>query len=1453
MGWAAIQRGESLLLLSPTGSGKTLAAFLAAIDRLMFAPPPKPSARCRLLYVSPLKALATDVEKNLRAPIAGILRAAEAGDGPVHEPFVALRSGDTPARERARIQRTPPDILITTPESLYLLLTSNARALLASVETVIVDEIHTMVATKRGAHLALSLERLEALRPRAAPPLQRVGLSATQRPHEEAARLLGGGVIDRRGVAMPRPVTIVDAGTKKAWDLRVELPAPSDEELAAAARSKGRKELPAAPSIWPSIHPRLAALIRAHRSTMIFVNSRRLAERLAAAINDVAGEELALAHHGSIAKEQRAAIEDRLKRGDLRAIVATSSLELGLDLGAVDLVIQIEAPPSIASGLQRIGRAGHGVGEVSRGVIFPKFQGDLLAAAAAIEEMLKGAVEATRCPKNPLDVLAQQIVATAAMDEVTADELYDLARRSAPFFELQRSSFDGVLDMLSGRYPSDDFAELKPRIVFDRETGAVRARDGAKRLAVTSGGTIPDRGLYGVYLAGTEEKSVRVGELDEEMVFESKPGEVFLLGASSWRIEEITNDRVLVSPAPGEPGKMPFWRGDRPGRPIELGRAIGALARTLASESAAAGEARLRERHCLTAETASRLVSHIGAQIAAAGEVPSDRTIVIERYRDELGDMRVCILSPFGARVHAPWSTAVLVRLREIYDAQIEGLWSDDGLVFRMPALVDPPPIEPFFPPSEAIEDMVTRALGSSSVFAARFRENAGRALLIPRRRPGQRSPLWAQRKRAADLLAAASRWGSFPIVLETARECLRDVFDLPGLAELLAQIERKEVKVVTVDSRRPSPFASSLLFSYVASFLYDGDAPLAERRAQALTVDSGELRALLGEVDLGELIDPLVIEEVARSLQRLDGVRRIEGEEDLYDLLRAIGDLTEAEARLRASDEAPVAAWAEALVRARRIMPVTVAGEERFAVVEDAFRLRDALGVKVPPWVPKALLTGMEGADPLGDLVARYARTHGPFFAEDVAQRLGIGVAPVREAIARLVAAGKIIEAAKLYDAGVLATLKRRSLAKLRKEVEPVAPAALGRLLIEWQGVGKKRGGAEAILAAIEQLHGAPIAVSALDADVMPARVAHYRASDLDSMCASGELTWMGVEPIGGSDGRIVLVPPREMALLAPPPRRAEGDMAAKVRAALERRGAIFFDEIVAEAGAFSGDVFKALWDLVWAGEATNDTLAPLRSLFAGEDVSARRRPRPGLLRAPVKRRGPPGSEGRWSLVRCSGSASFTERSTSIARVLLERYGVLARDVALSEGVAGGFAAIYEVLKAMEEAGQVRRGYFVAGLGAAQFALPEVVDRLRALRDMPLEKTTVVLAATDPASPWGATLPWPAPAGDGQKPQRAAGALVVIMGGLVIGYLAKNERSLTVFWPEGEAEREALPGALAGALAALVEEGRRATLLIEDIDGGPAGESPVVPALAARGFTPTSKGYFKTKPRARL
>lgn len=1642
--WTAVGAGDHALVVAPTGSGKTLAAFLWSLDRLLTEPvPADPAQRCRVLYVSPLKALAADVERNLRSPLVGIRQAAHRLGSAVPDIAVGVRTGDTPPAERRAFATRPPDILITTPESLFLVLTSGARAGLAGVRTVIIDEIHAVAGTKRGAHLAVSLERLDALvesEARAAGgsvgPAQRIGLSATVRPVEAVARFLGGARTPADG---GRPVTVVQPPATKVVDVRVVVPVPDLADLAsaparrpsAAPTEEPGPDLsgpaagsPPRPSIWPHVEERVVDLVAEHRSTLVFTNSRRGAERLTARMNEVWAERqgqdvpdpgtlqpaqvqaqsgaavgvdtsdastiLARAHHGSMSRAERTRTESELKAGRLPAVVATSSLELGIDMGAVDLVVQVGSPPSVASGLQRVGRAGHQVGAVSRGIVFPTYRGDLVPAAVIAQRMREGRIEHLAVPANPLDVLAQQVVAMLAVQDWSVDDLAVLIRRAAPFAELGDATLNAVLDMLAGRYPSEEFAELRPRIVWDRSTGLLTGRPGALRLAVTSGGTIPDRGLYGVFLAtgsGSDDVPAdaevgaggtrlrggkRVGELDEEMVYESRVGDTFTLGSSTWRIEEITPDRVLVSPAPGLPGRLPFWKGDSPGRPAELGKALGGWVRGL--QAAAPEEARSTVLAAgLDDWAADNLLGYLSEQQAATGQVPDDQTIVVERFRDEIGDWRIVVHSPYGARVHAPWALVVAARLREKYGMDAAALHSDDGIVLRLPDMVGSGAgtwdaaaarwVEPDESPGVDLDDLlidpdevaeaVRGELGGSALFGARFREAAARALLLPRRRPDKRQPLWQQRQRSAQLLTVAARYPDFPILLEAARECLQDDFDVAALTELMRAVAARRVRVLEVTTPAPSPFAQSLLFGYTAQFLYDGDAPLAERRAAALTLDPTLLAELLGQGGSSQLADLLDPEAVLRTEAELTGTapgRQARHLEDVADVVRRHGPLTldEVVARVRPEHHDDVPAWLRELVSARRLLTVRLGagGTEHWAAVEDAGRLRDAFGVALPVGVPEAFTEIV--ADPLGDLVRRHARTHGPFTATQVAARFGIGVAVVGDVLRRLENAGALARGRlrpdvlggtgeDFCDTEVLRLLRRRSLAALRAEVEPVPQQALGVFLPRWQGVvdGRRPArlrGVDGLARVVEQLAGVAVPASALETLVLPARLPDYHPAMLDELTAAGEVLWAGHASLAARDGLVSLHPTAtaDLTLVIPPERVGAVDtpLHTAVLEALGGGGAFFLDALttrvhqllVARAEPRDDDadgsdpapppgqlrVLDAVWDLVWYGLVTNDGLAPLRARLgagpargSGGTAHPTRRTAPrgralgsSMLGGPGLRLARPGrpqaggatvrpdGAGRWSLLP-DREPDPTVRAHALAAQLLDRHGVLTRAVAPSEGVAGQFGQVYRVLAALEQAGQVRRGYFVEHLGGSQFALPGAVDQVRSdarsasdgevhvdspeplvvddtgpegagdRRGAPDEVPVVVLAATDPANPYGAALGWPDPPAQDDpeaqtarhRPGRKAGAVVVLVAGALVLYVERGGRTLLSFTDHPKALTRA-----AEALAATARTGRLGRVTLQRANGTDlidrtALASPVARALAQAGFGTTPRG----------
>ncbi len=1444
--WPAIATGENVLICAPTGSGKTLAAFLWALDRLIAdraAAGPDAEHRTRLVYVSPMKALSYDVERNLRVPLRGMGA----------DVRVAIRTGDTPARERAAMLRRPPDILITTPESLYLMLTSQAREILRTTEAVILDEIHAVAATKRGAHLALTLERLQEICPR---ELQRIGLSATQNPLEEVARFM---------VGPHRRARIIDIGASRPLDLRIHVPVESMVEADALPHGSdsldgiGGAEATRR-SIWPAMYPELLRLVREHRSTIVFVNSRRAAERLALRLNELAaagedrsesspdrspGTQLARAHHGSLSREERTTIEELLKAGELPCLVATSSLELGIDMGAVDLVIQVESPKSVARGLQRIGRSGHGVGATSKGRIYPKFRADLLECAVLTRMMREGRIEPTVVPRNALDVLAQQIVAIAASaDRVSVDELHALITRTYSYADLRRELLENVLDMLDGRYPSAEFGELRARINWDRLGGTIAARKGARQLAVTNAGTIPDRGLFAVTLPDGR----RVGELDEEMVYEARPGQTFLLGASAWRIEEIGRDRVIVTPAPGAPGAIPFWKGDSIGRPKELGEAIGAFARWAVDQDAAV----LQRDYDLDPLAAGNLLEFLAEQQAATGVLPSDRTVVIERFRDEIGDWRMCVLSPYGGRIHAAWGLALSARIRERYGLESDAIWSDDGIIVHLPDADDPPDAELVLPEPEEVEEAIVAELGGSALFGARFRENASRALLIPRAYPGRRTPLWQQRLKAQTLLEVARRYPDFPIILETYRECLRDVLDVPGLVGLLRAVRRREISLVEVETPTASPFASSLLFDYVANYMYEGDTPNAERRAAALALDRDLLRELLGQEELRDLIDPGALAALEDDLQRRSPRWQATGRDELLDVLRALGDLTEAEVADRVLAGLDAGGMLAELARERRAVRLRVGREPRWIAAEHAGLYRDALGCAPPSGLPDAFLVDVD--DALRELCLRHARCHGPFTTAELAGRYRVDPS---SALRELEAAGDLVRG-ELRPGGserewcspeVLRRLRRASLAALRREIEPADQRALAAFLPSWQGVDRHPpagAGIERLREALVSLQGLALTAEVWERDILPRRLGAYSPSWIDQLCASGELVWVGAGALGRRSGRVALYFRDDAAAIGPPPGTerlvAPGQVEHELVAARLAAGPCYFSDLVASIDLLPAALAETLWDLVWAGLVTNDAWAPLRA----PRLTVARPPRPGGpgLRsgrrfAPARRTGSGGQvAGRWSLTAplFPPPADPIARRRTLAELLLERYGILTRELVLAEGVTGGFAGLYDSLVALETLGVCRRGYFIEGLGGAQFALPGAVERLRAERRLDAV-APLVLAATDPAQPYGAALPWPrrdepARAGGPGAARRAArvpGAHVVLVGADLAVYVEAGGRGLQTYAAD---VRPAL-----AALAGSVQAGRIRKLDLERVDGRPVIGSPLEAVLVELGF----------------
>lgn len=1452
LGWPAIERGENALILAPTGSGKTLAAFLKCMD-VLYQEGDAARSGVQVLYISPLKALNNDIYRNLEVPLSEI--AAKADELGLTLPRLthAVRTGDTPQRDRAAMVKHPPDILITTPESLYLLLTSRSRQILQRVRYVIIDEIHALAPTKRGVHLSLSLERLEALLPH--PPV-RIGLSATQRPLEEVARFLGG---------VDRPVTIVDTGRRKELDLQVDVPVPEMRALPEG-------------TIWPAIYDRILELVRQHRSTLLFVNNRGLAERLTGQLNSLAGREVARVHHGSMSRESRQQVEEELKAGRLPCLVATSSLELGIDVGAVELVIQVESPRSVSRGLQRVGRAGHALGAAAKGRLIPKYRGDLLEMACIAREMRRGQVEETRVPTGALDVLAQQVVAMAAMDEWPVADLLQLIRRSYCYRDLTRRQLDAVLEMLSGRYPSADFRDLRPRIVWDRETGVIRAREGARTLAILSGGTIPDRGYYGVYIDGTDTK---LGEMDEEFVYESRVGDVFLLGTSSWRIKAVEHDRITVTKAAGQLPKMPFWKGEGLGRPFDLGQRLGAFTRTLVDRlNDPMLDKWLQEECCLSPQAATNLVRYLQDQMEQTGTVPTDRQLVVELFPDELGDQRLVILSPFGGRVNTAWAILLRRRIRQRMGLEAEVTSSDDVIHIRLPGrdrVVDLAELIRIRP-DEAM-DLLLDEVGNTPLFGAYFRMNAGRALVLPRPRPGRRRPFWLQRMKAADLLQVARQYGEFPVVLESYREVLRDVLDTEGLQLVLQMLQEGQMDVAAVETDSPSPMASQILLQFVAENLYEGDAPRAERKEALLALNRELLEEVLGGGALRELLDPRAIQQVEWQLQgRAEGWRP-RHPDDVEDLLRRTGDLTAAE--LAASGVQPE--WLEKLVQERRAVRLRLGDEERWVAADDEPLYRSPqVGAK--------------------SVVRRYVRTHGPFQPPTVVRRYGLALATVSDLLRELQAEGRLaageytpgVQGLEYCDPEALRQIHRQTLALLRQEIAPVEGAVYARFLLDWQGVCTKAGapskasgaphsaaalhagaarraGAppQALLHTLRQLQGVPLPAELWEREVLPSRVPGYQPSWLDHLLAAGELHW-----VASPGGRLSFYLPEQVDLfakrLSAPPLGDLTPEQARVLTACRSAGADFLGGIARRAGLPPAETLQALWDLVWMGLVANDTFAPLRQVLRSGRTS--RTGRVTETRQPQVK----GGTGRWwptanlvaatpDAAACSEADAAANSAANLvvnsavnlvadsaanlvansaadpveayAQLLLERYGIATREAVESDGGPAPWGEVLQRLKRMEWKGRVRQGYFIEGLTGAQYAQPEVVERLREVRNRSGEPPRL-LPVADPANPYGSILPWP----DGVRLARVPSAYVVLTDGRpVLGIEGYGKRLLPLVPLEGEALRQALlplPDLLKAPSTS------RAVRRVEVCYFGetPVQKSPAAEALRSLGFEQTPR-----------
>jgi ATP-dependent Lhr-like helicase len=1465
--WPLIAAGKHTLILAPTGSGKTLAAFLACLDGLWRQNPVPPGVR--VLYISPLKALNNDIHRNLQVPLAGVAETARHMGLPLPTLVVAVRTGDTPTAERQRLIKKPPHILITTPESLHLMLTSKARETLRNVTHCIVDEIHALSPNKRGVFLALLLERLAALTPNG---FQRIGLSATQRPLDEVARFLGGREADVDGRFVPRPVSIVDAGLRKDLDLRVLCPVdhfgPQPEK-----------------SVWPSIYRLLREQIQDHRSTIVFANNRRTVERITANLNE--DEEVARAHHGSVSLEVRQATEQALKDGRLPAVAATGSLELGIDMGAVDLVCQVESPGSVSRGLQRVGRAGHLVGQTSKGRLIPKMPSDLLEQAVLAREMAAGRVEEIYVPINCLDILAQQLVALAAQDSWNVPDLFALVRRAYPFRDLSAQAFETVLEMISGRYrlnnglashgtpregsgvtvhSSPRLMALEPRVSWDRVHNRLHALPGSRQLALVNGGTIPDTGQYAAYT----QTGVRIGELDEEFVYERRVGDAFLLGTNAWRVDKIEADRVLVAPAQGAPAMVPFWRGESTGRSYALGVALGGFLREVAQRVDASDCLQWLERGFFLDERSARNVrDHVRRQLAGTGSLPTDKTLVVEASRDPLGDWQVILLSPLGNRLHFGLRLALEHRLQERLGYRPQCLHHADGILIRLTD-TDEPILDLFSGLTpENVEPMILDALADSALFALRFRQNAARALLLPRSKIGKRAPLWLQRLRGRDLLQVARQHPDFPIVVETHRECLHDHLDMPSLQSLLSDIHENRIEVVTRRAETPSPFASGLLFSFTAAFMYQYDdvEPTATKGA---ALDGQLLDQLVAPQRHAHLLDPRAVHQVERRLRGIGQPPRSSAE--AAEWLRRLGDLTPAEL------EGPMAEFLNALQSdgLARLIELPGAREpRRWVLTEEADVYSAAFGM--------GRASPKQQQDAAEMILGRFLETHALVGLDDVSDRYPLESAWAKRKLEEWTRGGRLVPIQPSNDAPTvqwsapanLQQVQRGSLAILRREVLTCSPPQFADFVIRWQKLHPehRRGESAGLEETLNRLQGLPLPAELWERVVLPSRVPAYQPRWLDEIVASGNWTWACQGDDAPGAGALAFFHREQLGGIPRPPLDDATALSPRdehLLECLQQRGASFVADLAAEAGRectrvgpseLAPDGIRCgLWRLLRQGLVTNDRFDVIRkgepaangdgSAEAAGSVASRSTSHRRLRfssRRPTQLR----PEGRWSLIGW-GHPDPEERAVFCAALLLHRYGVVARELALLDPWMLPWRSLYEVLTRMELSGEVRRGYFVEGLSGAQFALPEAAEMLQSLhRPSSSADPVLLLHSLDPANLFGAGAPFDVPLLDGgtRSFTRRPGNWLAVRAGRPILLVEGQGKRLTALASAGPEDKAAAVARLRDILEADQTLGPRHKLAVDEWNGQPVTTTEGRDLLAAAGFVRDYQGMVLYAP----